>query len=91
MENNELCAICGKRRPSVYVTQMNPDGRPGETRKVCLYCAYKMGLPQIKDFMNRFGITEDNLESVSDDFDEMMRNGGERRSAGGTFRRERGA
>ena len=74
MENNELCAICGKRRPSVYVTQMNPDGRPGETRKVCLYCAYKMGLPQIKDFMNRFGITEDNLESVSDDFDEMMRN-----------------
>ncbi len=74
MENNELCAICGKRRPSVYVTQMNPDGSHGETKKVCLYCAYKMGLPQIQDFMKRFGITEENLESVSDDFDEMMRN-----------------
>ena len=74
MDNNELCAICGIRRPSVFVTQMDPSGKPGETKKVCLACAYKMGLPQIKDFMKQFGISEENLESVSDDFDSMMKN-----------------
>ena len=73
MENNGLCAICGKRRPSVFVTQMDPSGKPGETKKICLSCAYKMGLPQIKDFMKQFGISEEDLENVSDDFDSMMK------------------
>ena len=67
--NNELCSMCGKRRPTVYVSQMDPSGKPGETKKICLACAYKLGLPQIKDFMDKFGISEDN---ISDDLDGML-------------------
>ena len=71
-KEQELCAICRKRRPTVFVSQMDPSGKPGETKKVCLACAYKLGLPQIKDFMDRFGITEDNIDNVSDDLDSMI-------------------
>ncbi len=71
-KEQELCAICKKRRPTVFVSQMDPSGKPGETKKVCLSCAYKLGLPQIKDFMDKFGITEDNIDNVSDDIDSMI-------------------
>ena len=71
-KEQELCAICKKRRPTVFVSQMDPSGKPGETKKVCLACAYRLGLPQIKDFMDKFGITEENIDNVSDDLDSML-------------------
>lgn len=71
-KDKELCAICHKRKPTVYITEMDQSGNKRGTKKICIQCAYKMGLPQIKDFMDRFGITEDNLEEMSDDIDSMI-------------------
>ena len=76
MDSNELCAICKKRRPTVYITQVDQSGNQ-TSKKICMLCAYNLGLPQIKDMMNQLGITPEQLESVSDDIDNMMDNASE--------------
>ena len=79
MALTELCAICGKRRASVFITQVDQSGNP-VTKNICLACANKMGLPQINDFMKKMGISPDDLEQLSDDIDAMLdtaENGGE--------------
>ncbi len=71
MSNNELCAICGKRRPNVVISQVDQNGN-SVTKKVCLACASKLGLPQVDDILKNFGIPEDGIDQLSDDIDAMV-------------------
>ncbi len=71
MDKNDLCAICGKRRASVFITQVDQNGNP-TTKNICLACANRMGLPQISEFMKKMGISPDDLEQLSDDLDAML-------------------
>ncbi len=71
MADNELCALCGKRRPTVMISQIDQNGNH-ITKKICLSCAHKLGMPQIDDFIKKMGIPEEQLEQLSDDVDSML-------------------
>ena len=62
-----LCTRCKKRVAVVFISKIEK----GETvnEGLCLKCAKDLGLPQVSDMMRRMGITDDDLDAISD---EMM-------------------
>ncbi|MDE6879888.1 MAG: AAA family ATPase, partial [Oscillospiraceae bacterium] len=62
-----LCTRCKKRVAVVFISKIEK----GETvnEGLCLKCAKELGLPQVNDMMRRMGITDDDLEAISE---EMM-------------------
>ena len=62
-----LCTRCKKRVAVVFISKIEK----GETinEGLCLKCAKDLGLPQVNDMMRRMGITDDDLDAISD---EMM-------------------
>ncbi len=62
-----LCTRCKKRVAVVFISKIEK----GETvnEGLCLKCAKELGLPQVNEMMRRMGITDDDLEAISD---EMM-------------------
>lgn len=77
-----LCNRCKKREAVVFITSMQ--GNEKHNEGLCLVCARKMNLPQIKEYMDQMGVTDDELEefsdamtSFSDNFDmNMFKQGG---------------
>ena len=62
-----LCSRCKKRVAVVYISKM--DGGETINEGLCLKCAKDLGLPQVNDMMRRMGITDEDLEMLSE---EMM-------------------
>ena len=62
-----LCTRCKKRVAVVFISKIEK----GETvnEGLCLKCAKELGLPQVNDMMRRMGITDEDLDMISD---EMM-------------------
>ncbi len=69
-----LCSRCKKNYAVVFITKIEN----GETKNegLCLKCAKELGIKPIDDMMQRMGITDDELDNMTD---EMMNavNGGE--------------
>ena len=78
-----LCTRCKKRVAVVFISKIEK----GETvnEGLCLKCAKELGLPQVSDMMRRMGITDDDLEAISD---EMMQAFGGAESIEGMIPRE---
>ena len=62
-----LCSRCKKRVAVVYISKIENGKTVNEG--LCLKCAKDLGLPQVNDMMRRMGITDDDLDAISD---EMM-------------------
>ena len=62
-----LCSKCKKRVAVVYISKIENGKTVNEG--LCLKCAKDLGLPQVNDMMRRMGITDDDLDAISD---EMM-------------------
>ncbi len=62
-----LCTRCKKRVAVVFISKIEK----GETvnEGLCLRCAKELGLPQVNEMMRRMGITDEDLDAISD---EMM-------------------
>ena len=60
-----LCSKCKKYVAVVYVSRME-DGKP-VNEGLCLRCAKAVGLPQVDDMMKRMGISDDELEKISEE------------------------
>lgn len=71
MTGGELCSVCKKRIATVFITQMDAQGNQ-VNKGLCLVCAKKMGLPQVSQFLDKMGISEDELESLTDEMGSMM-------------------
>lgn len=71
MTGGELCSVCKKRVATVFITQMDAQGNQ-VNKGLCLVCAKKMGLPQVSQFLDKMGISEDELESLTDEMGSMM-------------------
>ncbi|MBP3391323.1 MAG: ATP-dependent Clp protease ATP-binding subunit [Clostridia bacterium] len=71
MTGGELCSVCKKRVATVFITQMDPQGNQ-VNKGLCLVCAKKMGLPQVSQFLDKMGISDDELESLTDEMGSMM-------------------
>ena len=62
-----LCSRCKKYVAVVYISKME-DGKP-VNEGLCLRCAKNLGLPQVDEMMKRMGISDDELEKITE---EMM-------------------
>ncbi len=63
-----LCSRCKKRPAVVFIMQ-------GEERKnegLCMLCAKELKIPQVKDYMDQLGISDDDIEQISDQMMELV-------------------
>ena len=69
----QLCARCHKNVAVVFITKIEN----GETKSegICLKCARELGLKPVSDIMDKMGITDEDLDSMSGEMAAML--GGE--------------
>ena len=65
-----ICSRCKKRPAQIFIQRIEngntvPDG-------LCLKCAMELNIGPFKQIMDNMGISEDEIDVVSDQFDEMM-------------------
>ncbi|MGN0620469.1 MAG: AAA family ATPase [Porcipelethomonas sp.] len=65
-----LCSRCKKRPAVVFITSMH--GNEKKNEGLCLMCAKEMNIPQVSDYMEQLGITDDDLEQMSDQMMELF-------------------
>ena len=65
-----LCAKCKKRPAMFFVTKVEGDKTTQEG--LCLKCAMEMNIGPVKQIMESMGISEDELEDVSEQFESMF-------------------
>lgn len=59
-----MCTRCKKRPAVVFITSMN--GQEKKNEGLCLVCAKELGISQVDDYMKSMGITDEDLEMLSD-------------------------
>lgn len=59
-----ICTNCHKRQAVIFITTMN--GNEKKNEGLCLICARERGLPQIDEYMKQMGITDEDLEMLSE-------------------------
>ncbi len=64
-----LCVKCKKRTAVVFVTRM--DGNNPVNEGYCLKCAKDMGIPQVNEMIKNMGMSDEDLEQFSNEFDQM--------------------
>ena len=70
-----LCSRCKKRQAVVFVTNNNSKDAP--TTGYCLTCAKELGIKPVEDLIQKMGISDDDLEAVQDQMNNLMQNMGE--------------
>jgi ATP-dependent Clp protease ATP-binding subunit ClpA len=59
-----LCSRCKKREAMVFITSMQ--GNEKRNEGLCLVCARELNVPQIKEYMDQMGVTDDDIEEFAD-------------------------
>ena len=65
-----LCSRCKKRPAVVFITAMQGDKKKNDG--LCLVCAKEMHVPQIDEYMKQMGISDEELEQISNQMMDMM-------------------
>ncbi|MBQ6042055.1 MAG: ATP-dependent Clp protease ATP-binding subunit [Oscillospiraceae bacterium] len=65
-----LCSQCKKRPAVVFITSMH--GTEKRDEGLCLVCAKKMNIPQVSEYMEHLGITDEDVEQMSDQMMDLM-------------------
>ena len=61
-----MCSRCKKRPAVVFISQMNAkDLQHKKNEGLCLVCAKELGISQVDDYMKAMGISDDDLEAMS--------------------------
>ncbi len=63
-----MCSKCKKRPAVVFISSM-PDNK---NRGLCLACAQEENIPQISEYLNKLGVTKDEIENLSDQMMNML-------------------
>ncbi len=72
MNNKMICCKCKKRPAVIFVSRV--DGEKTTQEGFCIKCATELNIGPIKQMMQNMGITEDDIESVSEQFGDIMDN-----------------
>ena len=64
-----LCSRCKKRPAVVFITSMQ--GNEKKNEGLCMVCAKESNIPQISEYMEQMGITDDDLEQMSDQMTDL--------------------
>lgn len=65
-----LCSKCKKRPAVVFITSMQGTQRKNEG--LCMLCAKQMNIPQVTDYMKQMGISDEELEQISEQMMDIM-------------------
>ena len=65
-----MCSRCHKRMAVIYMTRIE-DGKT-INEGLCLKCAKELGLKPVNDIMSKMGITDDEIDAISDQFTEAL-------------------
>lgn len=78
-----MCSRCKKRPAVVFISQMNAkDPQHKKNEGLCLVCAKELGISQVDDYMKAMGISDDDLEAMSNQL--MVASDGDDFEPGGT-------
>lgn len=59
-----VCSRCKKRMAVVFMSRM--EGGETINEGLCLQCAKELGIPQVQQMMDSMGISDDDIEMMSD-------------------------
>ena len=65
-----MCSKCKKRPAVVFITSVQ--GNEKKNEGLCLACARKNNIPQVAEYMDRLGITDEEIEQLSDQMMGML-------------------
>ena len=65
-----LCTKCKKRPAVVFVTRM--EGGESHNEGFCLSCAKELGIKPVNDMLEKFGISDEDMEQMEEQMTEMM-------------------
>lgn len=65
-----LCSRCKKNLAVIFITKI--DNGKTINEGLCLKCARELGIKPVDDLMQRMGITDDDLESLSGEMSEAL-------------------
>ena len=72
---NVMCSRCKKRVAVIFLTRLENGQSVNEG--LCLQCAKEMGIGPINDLIEKMGLTDDQLEAMSQQMNDMMGASGE--------------
>jgi ATP-dependent Clp protease ATP-binding subunit ClpC len=75
-----MCSKCHKR-PAVVFLSPSADGK--ESRGLCLICAKELGIKPVNDLLDKMGITDDQMEAMESELNEMMSDSAEENDGDG--------
>ena len=72
----KLCDNCKTRPAMVYIQQYDPNNKEttGNSMGYCLICAKKLGIKQVTDMLDKFGIDDEQLDMMGDELAGLMEN-----------------
>ena len=70
MDKRMLCSKCGKRPAVVFISKIQDENSSNEG--LCIKCAMDMNIGPIKQFMEKMGITEEEVDAVSEQLGDAM-------------------
>ena len=65
-----LCSRCKKRPAVVFITRMEGDKPVNDG--ICLTCAKELGIKPVDDLLQKFGITDDDMEQMDQQLGALM-------------------
>ena len=65
-----ICSRCKKRMAVLFISKMEGDKTVNEG--LCLKCAKEMGIPQVDSLMEQMGLTDEDIEQMSDQMMDLM-------------------
>lgn len=81
MNKNMICSRCKKNPAVIFVSRMDGDKTTNEG--YCVKCAMELNIGPIKQMMENMGITEDQLDDISEQMETMMESMGDDFQLGG--------
>ena len=70
-----MCSRCHKRIAVVFMTKIEN----GETKQdgICIKCARELGIKPVNDMINKMGLTDDDIEKMNAEIEDLMEGGGD--------------
>ncbi len=65
-----LCSKCKKNVAVIFITKLENGKSTNEG--YCFKCARELGIPQVEDIVKRMGISEEDLQTMSDEMEDML-------------------
>ena len=65
-----MCSRCKKRPAVVFITSVQGEEKKNEG--LCMLCAKEANIPQVAEYMDKLGITEDEIEQMSSQMMDLL-------------------